>query len=160
MKGLAAVFTDGGRPINLVSLEVPELKAGGIRIRNTGAAICGSDLHGWRADGDNPPTGRRMVGGHECSGVIDALGEGVTTDSMGRPLSEWSIPFSFLACGATSACMANCTRAQTVTTHVSRPEVSRSTRSVTGDLHSTGTCRRAISCSKRPTRFQTRYSPR
>jgi threonine dehydrogenase-like Zn-dependent dehydrogenase len=88
MKGLAAVFTDGRRPIDLVSLEVPELKAGGIRIRNTGAAICGSDLHGWRADGDNPPTGRRMVGGHECSGVVDALGAGVTTDSMGRALNE------------------------------------------------------------------------
>ncbi|MDP6666342.1 MAG: zinc-binding dehydrogenase [Dehalococcoidia bacterium] len=88
MKGLAAVFTGGRRPVDIVDLEVPDLVAGGSRIRNTGAAVCGSDLHGWRGDGDGPPSSRRMVGGHECSGVVDALGAGVSTDSLGRTLKE------------------------------------------------------------------------
>ncbi len=67
MKGLAAVFTGGKRPVDIVSLDVPNLEPGGILIRNTGAAVCGSDLHGWRGDGDGPPSSRSMVGGHECS---------------------------------------------------------------------------------------------
>ncbi|HAG55528.1 MAG TPA: alcohol dehydrogenase, partial [Dehalococcoidia bacterium] len=46
MKGLAAVFTGGQRPVEIVELEVPKVEPGGILIRNTGAAVCGSDLHG------------------------------------------------------------------------------------------------------------------
>ncbi len=48
MKGLAAVFTGGSHPVDLINLEVPKLEPGGILVRNTGAAVCGSDLHGWR----------------------------------------------------------------------------------------------------------------
>ncbi|MAZ14679.1 MAG: zinc-binding alcohol dehydrogenase [Chloroflexi bacterium] len=88
MKGLAAVFTGGQRPVEIVELEVPKVEPGGILIRNTGAAVCGSDLHGWRGDGDGPPSSRKMVGGHECSGIVDTLGAGVSTDSMGRRLKE------------------------------------------------------------------------
>lgn len=86
MKGLAAVFTGGSRPVDLINLEVPKLQPGGILVRNTGAAVCGSDLHGWRGDGDGPPSSRKMVGGHECSGVIEALGPGISTDSKGRKI--------------------------------------------------------------------------
>ena len=88
MKGLAAVFTGGKRPVDIVSLDVPNLEPGGILVRNTGAAVCGSDLHGWRGDGDGPPSSRRMVGGHECSGVVESLGNEISTDSMGRKLEE------------------------------------------------------------------------
>ena len=86
MKGLAAVFTGGSHPVDLINLEVPKLEPGGILVRNTGAAVCGSDLHGWRGDGDGPPSSRKMVGGHDGAGVIESLGSGISTDSKGRKI--------------------------------------------------------------------------
>ena len=59
-------------------------------IKITSAGICGSDLHYWR--GEMKPMLRGKPGpvilGHEMTGVVDTLGEGVSTDSLGRPLKE------------------------------------------------------------------------
>ena len=58
-------------------------------LRMTQAGICGSDLHTWRGDQVNvplPPTGRVM--GHEGTGVVDKMGSGVTTDTLGVPIEE------------------------------------------------------------------------
>ncbi len=62
--------------------EAPEVQAGQVRIAVRSCGICGSDLHGM--DGSS---GRRIppvVMGHEASGVIEALGEGVTQWSVGQ----------------------------------------------------------------------------
>jgi len=60
-------------------------------LKMTEAGICGSDLHMLRGDPYSspvtiPPDGR--VGGHEGTGVIAMLGEGVTTDFAGNPVKE------------------------------------------------------------------------
>ena len=73
MKGLAGIFQAAGEEILVEEVDVPELEEGSILIRNTGGAVCGSDLHGWRGDGDKPMRKNRYVGGHECSGVVDTL---------------------------------------------------------------------------------------
>jgi threonine dehydrogenase-like Zn-dependent dehydrogenase len=69
---------------------VPDPGPGDIVLRITQAGICGSDLHTWRGDTENnpiPPQGRAM--GHEGTGVVYKLGQGVTTDrpsgTSGRP---------------------------------------------------------------------------
>ena len=78
MKGL--VFVEN----NVLSWqEVPETepKAGEVKLKIMAAGICGSDIHGYRGI-----SGRRqppMVMGHEFSGVITALGEGVEGWSVG-----------------------------------------------------------------------------
>ncbi|MGJ8724518.1 MAG: zinc-dependent alcohol dehydrogenase [Roseibacillus sp.] len=62
--------------------EEPTLGAGEIRISVRACGICGSDLHG--IDGS---TGRRippMVMGHEASGVIESVGEGVENFAVGE----------------------------------------------------------------------------
>ncbi|HEY8491197.1 MAG TPA: zinc-binding dehydrogenase [Dehalococcoidia bacterium] len=89
MKGKAALFTGPKQPHQIVELETPELEPGSILVRVTAAGICGSDLHIWR--GDMPAAlyqrGPR-VSGHEMTGQVAALGPGVSTDSLGRPLQE------------------------------------------------------------------------
>lgn len=68
--------------LKLVDKPVPEPGAGELRVAVRACGICGSDLHGM--DGSS---GRRippLVMGHEASGVIDALGEGVEGWSAGE----------------------------------------------------------------------------
>jgi threonine dehydrogenase-like Zn-dependent dehydrogenase len=87
-RGLTAVLNQPGRPLELETLPTPEVEPGGVLIKNTAAAICGSDLHYWRNDGNYTGPDLRRVPGHEFTGVVHSLGRGVTTDSLRRPLRE------------------------------------------------------------------------
>ena len=65
----------------VVDLPRPEPGLGEVRLRVKACGICGSDLHGM--DGSS---GRRIppiVMGHEASGTVDAVGEGVTAWKSG-----------------------------------------------------------------------------
>lgn len=60
---------------------MPEPGPGQVRIRVARVGLCGSDLHGYTGE-----SGRRVAGmvmGHEASGWIDALGEGVSGPAPG-----------------------------------------------------------------------------
>lgn len=87
-KGLTVVLNQPGKPLELETLPTPEVEPGGILIRNTAAAICGSDLHYWRNDAKYKGPDLRRVPGHEFTGVVHSLGRGVETDSLRRPLKE------------------------------------------------------------------------
>jgi L-iditol 2-dehydrogenase len=87
-RGLTAVLMQPGKPLELETLPTPEVEPGGVLIRNTAAAICGSDLHYWRNDNNYSGPDIRRVPGHEFTGVVHTLGKGVTTDSLRRPLKE------------------------------------------------------------------------
>ena len=98
MKGLAATLEGPMEPFGLEELEVPEVAPGTILIENTGAAVCGSDLHGWRGDGAGRGPRRKRIPGHEFSGVVHSIGKGITTDSLRRPITEGDkvvFPFFF-----------------------------------------------------------------
>ena len=59
----------------------PQPGAGEVQIRIKACSVCGSDVHGF--DGS---TGRRqppVIMGHEASGVISAVGEGVKDYRVG-----------------------------------------------------------------------------
>ena len=86
--GKVAVFTASGVPYEIEELPTPEVGPGGILIKNTHAVICGSDLHGWRGDGDGPQRAIRRVPGHEFTGVVHSIGAGVDSDSVRRPIKE------------------------------------------------------------------------
>jgi threonine dehydrogenase-like Zn-dependent dehydrogenase len=88
LKGLTAINVRPGKPFILEMLPTPEVEPGGILIKNTGAAICGSDLHYWRDDGHYEGPDRKRVSGHEFTGVVHSLGKGVKFDSLRRPLNE------------------------------------------------------------------------
>ena len=89
MKGRVVACKEYGKPFEIDEYDVPSPEPGAVLLRMTQAGICGSDLHVWRGDQVNvklPPGGRVM--GHEGTGVVEALGSGVSTDSLGVPIKE------------------------------------------------------------------------
>ena len=85
--GRAAVFVGPEKPFD-IPIPLPTLEPGSILAKIGMSNICGSDLHIYR--GDMAKSGfdgsREAILGHEMSGRVYALGEGVTTDSLGKPI--------------------------------------------------------------------------
>lgn len=70
-RGLTAVLNQPGKPLDLETLPTPEVEPGGILIKNTAAAICGSDLHYWRHGAAGLSILKEpMLLGHEIVGVV------------------------------------------------------------------------------------------
>ena len=89
MKGRVVICKEYGKPFEIEEYEVPDPEPGAVLLRMTQAGICGSDLHTWRGDQVNvplPPTGRVM--GHEGTGVVERMGDGISTDTLGVPIEE------------------------------------------------------------------------
>lgn len=79
-KGRAAVMS--GEKFELREYPVPDPEPGAVLLKQELAGICGTDLHNWeyqRLKGD-------IILGHENVGIIDAIGKGVETDHLGRPI--------------------------------------------------------------------------
>ena len=95
----AAVLRDGGQSSVVEALTLAEPRAGEVRVRMQASGVCHSDLH--VRDGDWPrPTPMAM--GHEGAGIVDAIGPGVQSLSVGQPVAlSWLIP-----CGICRACRA------------------------------------------------------
>lgn len=88
-QGRVVVLKEYREPFVIEEYEVPDPEPGAIILKTTQAGICGSDLHRWRGDMvANPLPGNGFLAGHEGTGVVHKLGEGVTSDSLGRPLKE------------------------------------------------------------------------
>ena len=87
--GRAAVFVEPYR-FEITELPPVPVQAGGIRVKVTSGGICGSDLHFWRGEIKPILTGKQgpVILGHEMTGFVDSMGEGITTDSIGKPLKE------------------------------------------------------------------------
>lgn len=69
------------KELEITDVAMPELAAGDVLIQVKACGICGSDVHGY--DGS---TGRRippLVMGHEASGVVHTVGEGVEGFEVG-----------------------------------------------------------------------------
>jgi threonine dehydrogenase-like Zn-dependent dehydrogenase len=75
------VFVGAHRPLECWDGDVADPVPGGVLVRTSLAGVCGTDAH--RLDGDLPDPGRPVTFGHEGIGVIEVLGEGVTTDRAG-----------------------------------------------------------------------------
>ncbi|MEE8470189.1 MAG: zinc-binding dehydrogenase [Dehalococcoidia bacterium] len=108
-KGRAAIYRGLGHPMEIKEYPVPEPEPGAILIKVRMANICGSDLHIWRGDVDLAALGAPlpMILGHEMTGTVAKLGEGVFTDSAGEPLSAGDrvIHRIFHSCGHCRACL-------------------------------------------------------
>lgn len=107
--GRAALYFGPGKPFEIAELPVPEPQPGCIVMRVTRANICGSDLHIWRGDGALGTRGRHdgRVIGHEMTGVVHALGDGVTTDWSGSALrvGDRIVAQYFSPCGRCRPCL-------------------------------------------------------
>ena len=76
----AAVLRAPGAPIEIASVPLAPPRAGEVEVRIAAAGVCHSDLHVVRGEWDVPMP---VVLGHEGSGVVTQLGEGVTDLEVG-----------------------------------------------------------------------------
>ena len=70
----------GPRDIKVIDVETPKPQAGEVIIRVRACGICGSDLHEYKLGlypGLGIPVGTGRIMGHEFSGEVAELGEGV-----------------------------------------------------------------------------------
>ncbi|MEP9382838.1 NDMA-dependent alcohol dehydrogenase [Nocardioides sp. KR10-350] len=97
MRTRAAIVREPGKPWEITELELDEPRAKEVRIRFAYSGLCHSDEH--------IRTGASvvrlpMVGGHEGSGIVEAVGEGVTRVAIGDRVVCSFIP----ACGTCRYC--------------------------------------------------------
>lgn len=78
----------------------PAPKAGEVLIRVQACSVCGSDVHGF--DGSSGRRRPPVIMGHEASGIIEALGEGVTDYKVGDRVTFDSTIY----CGKCDMCKA------------------------------------------------------
>ncbi|GAA2052792.1 MULTISPECIES: alcohol dehydrogenase catalytic domain-containing protein [Leifsonia] len=76
----AVVFTEPSEPIQFTEVELAAPGPGEVRVRIAAAGVCHSDLHVKRGEWDAPAP---LVMGHEGSGVVTELGDGVTSLAVG-----------------------------------------------------------------------------
>lgn len=109
-KGRIARFDAPGKPFEIETVSLPEVRPGEVLVKVTRANICGSDVHAWHGTfaigglGGQLPT----VLGHEMVGSVEALGNGVSADSNGAPLQAGTrvvFPY-FFSCRACRNCLA------------------------------------------------------
>ncbi|WP_328326183.1 zinc-dependent alcohol dehydrogenase [Streptomyces sp. NBC_00455] len=100
--GSRAVVVDAPGAVRLVSGDRPEPGPAEVRIRVAAAGICMSDREVY--DGRRDPAYVRypVTPGHEWSGTVDAVGEGVDPALTGRP----AVAEGFRACGTCERCRA------------------------------------------------------
>jgi propanol-preferring alcohol dehydrogenase len=96
----AMVFRAVGQPLEFEERPDPIPCAGQIRVRVEACAVCRTDLH--VVDGDLPNPTLPIIPGHEIVGIVEALGEGVTTPTLGERVG---VPWLGHTCGECPYCV-------------------------------------------------------
>ena len=94
-----AAFYRGDKTFKVEQTSAPAPAAGEVAVRIAFCGICGTDMHVYHGNMD-ARVGLNRIVGHEMSGVVDAVGDGVTDFKVGqkvvvRPLDH---------CGDCPAC--------------------------------------------------------
>ena len=82
MQGRYVQVAKGGAPFEMVTREVPEPKAGEVRVRVQACGVCHSDSV--TKEALFPGISYPRVPGHEVVGLIDAVGEGIPQWKVGQ----------------------------------------------------------------------------
>lgn len=95
----AAVFRGPHQPLSVEEVPTPTPGRGEILIRVAGCGVCHTDLH---YTDHGTPTFKQppMILGHEISGIVEAVGEGVETRGPGDRVLVAAVT----SCGACDAC--------------------------------------------------------
>ena len=82
MNGKVAVMVEPLK-MEFQDYQVPDPQPGSVVLKVTRTNVCGSEIHIWRGE---HPVKKSGVLGHEMIGVVEKLGEGVSTDYAGQPI--------------------------------------------------------------------------
>ncbi len=94
----AAVAWEAGKPLSIEEIEVAPPKAGEVRIKVLASGVCHTDA--FTLSGDDPEGTFPAVLGHEGGGVVESVGEGVTSVKPG----DHVIPLYTPECGECKFC--------------------------------------------------------
>lgn len=95
----AAIFKEIGQPMEVVDIPIPQPKVGEVLVKVAACGVCHSDLHVLLGEIPFPTP---AVLGHEISGIVVKVGEGVHRLKEGdRVVGTFILP-----CGYCSACQA------------------------------------------------------
>ncbi|WP_018983755.1 S-(hydroxymethyl)glutathione dehydrogenase/class III alcohol dehydrogenase [Salinimonas chungwhensis] len=94
----AAVAWEAGKPLSIEEIEVAPPKAGEVRIKVLASGVCHTDA--FTLSGDDPEGTFPSILGHEGGGVVESVGEGVTSVKPG----DHVIPLYTPECGECKFC--------------------------------------------------------
>jgi len=98
MKCKAAVAWGPGQPLKIEEVDVQDPQAGEVLVRMVASGVCHTDA--FTLSGDDPEGVFPAILGHEGAGVVEAVGEGVTTLKPG----DHVIPLYTAECGECKFC--------------------------------------------------------
>ena len=90
---MKAVILHGPGAVSVGEFKTPTPKTGEVRVRVAFCGICGSDFHKVAGKKNTHPVRYPVPLGHEISGVVESVGEGVTRFSVGDRVTvdpNWS----------------------------------------------------------------------
>lgn len=95
---MKATVYGGNKTFNVIEKEIEQPKAGEVRIKVAYSGVCGTDVHIYHGMMDKRVDMPQTIG-HEMSGTIDAVGEGVEGYAVGdkvvvRPLDDRKVKAS------------------------------------------------------------------
>ncbi len=97
----AAVARKFGKPLSIEELSIPEVKTGQILVKIAASGVCHTDLHAVSGDWPVKPM-LPLIPGHEGTGVVAAVGAGVTRVKEGDRVG---VPWLYSACGQCEFCL-------------------------------------------------------
>ncbi len=98
MKSRAAVAMAAGQPLELTEIDVQDPRAGEVLVRIKATSVCHTDAY--TLSGADPEGLFPSVLGHEGAGIVEAVGEGVTSVKPG----DHVIPLYTAECGKCKFC--------------------------------------------------------
>lgn len=96
----AMVLNKLGGPLTWQELPDPAPGSGEVRLRVEACGVCRTDLH--VVDGELPDIVTPIIPGHECVGIVDAVGHGVSGIEIG---TRMGVPWLGGACGHCEYCL-------------------------------------------------------
>lgn len=95
----AAVAWQAGKPLSVEEVQVAPPKAGEVRIKIIATGVCHTDA--FTLSGEDPEGVFPSILGHEGGGIVESVGEGVTTLEVG----DHVIPLYTAECGKCKFCL-------------------------------------------------------
>lgn len=99
IKSKAAVAWGPGQPLSIEEVDVMPPKAGEVLVRVVASGVCHTDA--FTLSGDDPEGNFPAILGHEGGGIVESVGEGVTTVEVG----DHVIPLYTPECGECKFCL-------------------------------------------------------
>jgi len=104
----AAVAWEAGKPLQIEQIQVEPPRKGEVRVRIVATAVCHTDAY--TLSGADPEGAFPVILGHEGGGIVESVGEGVTSVKPGDKVIPLYIPecreCKFCTSGKTNLCQA------------------------------------------------------